>query len=68
MLNQPHEIAATKPVFRQVVRECNIGVEPEGHRSSVAMGINVMNFVTPDKCSVTQRLEGQMLTPHVLMK
>jgi hypothetical protein len=36
------------------VRQCEIGVEFEGHGSSVSIGINAMNFVMPDKCSVIQ--------------
>lgn len=54
MFDQSHEIAATQPVFRQVVRQRNISIKFEGHKLSASMGIIVMNFVTPDKCSVIQ--------------
>ncbi len=63
VLHQAQQITAAKPVFRQIAGESDIGVQWERHLAKTSMGINVMNFVVPDKRSVIQIVLTRRSTP-----
>lgn len=54
VLHWAHDISSPQVVSRKIVEQSDIRVEFELHCRRISIGINVMNLVTPDKCSVIQ--------------
>jgi hypothetical protein len=65
-IHQFDNVAAPKPMLRQVAGQHRISVKFQFHPVFRLSGIKVTNFVLPDKCSVIQMVRTPRATPFYL--